>query len=183
MRNSSSFSPKYLHQRLRSERKLEREHKKKRKKMGEPNHNFFSPPPLSLFICSRPNFLNEPARKRLLLRLLLSEAFTPIIKVSYPYVCILPTGRSFLSSRSKARLLTATQGLPSFTLSSFPTWGLPGGLFPIILPSVTNGTRSPCRGVWPSETLCLLLITDMLTLSSPTRLNRRILVYIFVSLA
>ena len=69
---------------------------KKRKKRGEPIHNFFSPPPLSLFICSRPNFLNEPARKRLLLRLSLSETFTPIIKVSYPYVCILPTGRSFL---------------------------------------------------------------------------------------
>ena len=52
--------------------------KKKRKKRGGLNHNLFSPPPLSLFICSRPNFLNEPepARKPLLLRLSLSETFT-----------------------------------------------------------------------------------------------------------
>ena len=96
VRDSSSFSAKYLCHWLRSKRKLGREHKKKRKKRGGLNHNVFSPPPLSLFICSRPNFLNEPARKRLLLRLSLSETFTPIIKVSYPYVCILPTGRSFL---------------------------------------------------------------------------------------
>ena len=32
-------------------------------------------------------------------------------------------------------------------------------------------TRSPCRKVWPSQTLCLLLMTDMMALSSPTRLN------------
>ena len=49
--------------------------------------------------------------------------------------------------------------------------GLPGGLFSIILPSITNGTRSPCRRVWPSQTLCLLLITDMMALSSPSGLN------------
>ena len=50
--------------------------KDKRRNRGEPNHNLFSPPTLSLFICSRPNFLNEPARKLLLLRLSLLETYT-----------------------------------------------------------------------------------------------------------
>ena len=71
---------------------------------------------------------------------------------------VLPYG-----SRSKARLLTATWELPSFTLSSIPARGLPGGLFPGILPSITNGTWSPCRRVWPSQTLWQIwvpLLTD-----------------------
>ena len=97
-----------------------------------------------------------------------------IIDRTVPYpVCVYSAHRQVLpySSRSKARLLTATQGLPSFTLSSIPTRGLPGGLFPIILPSITYGTWSPCRRVWQSQTLCLLLITDMMALSSPSHLN------------
>lgn len=41
--------------------------------------------------------------------------------------------------------------LASFTLSSIPTRGLPGDPFPISLPSIANGTRSPCDRVWPSQ--------------------------------
>ena len=151
--------------------------------MGEPNHNFFSPPPLSLFICSRPNFLNEPARKRLLLRLSLSETFTPIIKVSYPYVCILPTGRSFLIvldlRRASWPLLKGCHPLlyPAFPLEVFQVVS-----FLLFFPQLLMGQDRHAVG-YDQVRLCLLLITDMLTLSSPTRLNRRILVYIFVSLA
>ena len=50
-----------------------------------------------------------------------------------------------------------------FTLSSIPARGLSDGLFPIILDSLTNGTRSPC------QTRCLLLKTHMMALSTPTR--------------
>jgi len=35
----------------------------------------------------------------------------------------------------------------------------------------TNGTRSPRCRVWPSHTLCLLLITDMMALSLSTHFN------------
>ena len=42
---------------------------------------------------------------------------------------------------------------PSFTLSSILARGLPGGLFPGLLPSMINGTWSQCSRVWPSQTL------------------------------
>ena len=75
----------------------------------------------------------------------------------HDHVCVYSVHRQILpytcSSLSKESLLTATWGLPFFTLSSIPTRGLPGGLFPIILPSIINGTRWPCRRVWLSQTL------------------------------
>ena len=51
----------------------------------------------------------------------------------------------------------------------FCTQGLPGGLLPIILPSITNKTRSPCRRVIPGQNPCLLLRTVMMALSDPHR--------------
>ena len=39
----------------------------------------------------------------------------------------------------------------------------------MILPSITNKTRSPCRRVIPGQTPCLLLRTVMMALSDPHR--------------
>ena len=88
----------------------------------------------------------------------------------------LPTGKSFLMvlDLRHASWPLRKSCHPSL-YPAVPARGLPGGLFPGILPSMTNGTWSPCRRVWPSQTLCLLLITDMMALSSPTRLNTSLL--------
>lgn len=69
------------------------------------------------------------------------------------FACVLPTGRSFLIVLVLRRTSWPLHKgcLASFTLSSIPTRGLPGGPFPIILPSIANGTRSPCDRVWPSQ--------------------------------
>ena len=71
-------------------------------------------------------------------------------------VCVLPRGRSFL--------IVLDLRLASWPLSNWATF------FHSIQHSRSR-TRSPCRKVWPSQTLCLLLMTDMMALSSPTRLN------------
>ena len=61
-------------------------------------------------------------------------------------VCVYSAHRQVLpySSRSKVSLLTATYGLPFFTRSSIPTRSLPGGIFPIFLPSIIN-TVCSCK--------------------------------------
>ena len=74
------------------------------------------------------------------------ESFCRVSVCVHVWVCV-------SSSRSKALLLTTTWGLPSFTLSNLPTPGRPGGLLPVILPSITNGTRSPCHRLWRSHSL------------------------------
>ena len=74
------------------------------------------------------------------------ESFCRVSGCVHVWVCV-------SSSRSKALLLTATWGLLSFTLSNLPTPGRPAGLLPVILPSITNGTRSPCHRLWPSHSL------------------------------
>ena len=71
-------------------------------------------------------------------------------------VCVLPRGRSFL--------IVLDLRLASWPLSNWATF------FHSIQHSRSR-TRSPCRKVWPSQTLCLLLMTDMMALSSTTRLN------------
>ena len=71
-------------------------------------------------------------------------------------VCVLPRGRSFL--------IVLDLRLASWPLSNWATF------FHSIQHSRSR-TRSPCRKVWPSQTLCLLLMTDMIALSSTTRLN------------
>ena len=88
-------------------------------------------------------------------------------------VCVLPKGRSFLIvldlrhapwplCKGCRPLLYQAFSLKVFQVVSFD---------PLILPSITNRTRSPRRRLWPSWTLCLLLITDIMALSSPTCLN------------
>ena len=61
-------------------------------------------------------------------------------------VCVYSAHRQVLpySSRPKVSLLTATYGLPFFTRSSIPTRSLPGGIFPIFLPSIIN-TVCSCK--------------------------------------
>ena len=52
---------------------------------------------------------------------------------------------------SKSRYLCSK---PRHTVAPcFISHHFPGGLFPGILPSITNGTWSPCSRVWPSQTL------------------------------
>ena len=88
-------------------------------------------------------------------------------------VCVLPTGRSFLIvldlRHASWPLCKGGRPLlyPAFSLKVFQVVSFD----PLILPSTTNRTRSPSRGLWPSYTLCLLLITDIMALSSPTCLN------------
>ena len=52
--------------------------------------------------------------------------------------------------------------LPFFILSSTPILGLPGGLLPSTLPSITREGRSPLRNVCPSQALCLVLMVDII---------------------
>ena len=88
-------------------------------------------------------------------------------------VCVLPTGRSFLIvldlRRASWPLCKGCRPLlyPAFSLKVFQVVSFD----PLILPSITNRTRSPSRRLWPSYTLCLLLITDIMVLSSPTCFN------------
>ena len=53
------------------------------------------------------------------------------------------------------------------------SWPLRKGCLLSFYPAfpLADKLRSSCRKVWPSQTLCLLLMTDMTALSSPTRLN------------
>ena len=57
------------------------------------------------------------------------------------------------SSRSKVSLLTTTLGLPFFTRSSIPTRSLPGGIFPIFLPSIINTVCS-----WKEKPTCMFYL-------------------------
>ena len=88
-------------------------------------------------------------------------------------VCVLPTGRSLLIvldlRHASWPLCKGCRPLlyPAFLLKVFQVVSFD----PFILPSITNRTRSPSRRLWPSWTLCLLLITDIMALSSPPCLN------------
>ena len=75
------------------------------------------------------------------------------------YVCVLPTGRSFLI-------------VLDLRHASWPLRYLRAAFFNSIQHSRSR-TRSSwsCRKEWPSQTLWLLLMTHMTALSSPTRLN------------
>ena len=73
---------------------------------------------------------------------------------------------SFLSN---ALLLIDWYELPFLILSSTPILGLPGGLLPSTLPSITMGSRLPWRNVCLCGALCLLSVVDIIHFSSSTR--------------
>jgi len=79
--------------------------------------------------------------------------------------CVLPTGRSFLivlDLRRTSWPLHKGCNLLSIQHSRSRSTRCP--LF-FYSPPMTNRTRPPSHRVWPSQTLCLLLITDMMALS------------------
>ena len=84
-------------------------------------------------------------------------------------VFVLPIEVQPFSFLSNTLLLIDWYELPFLILSSTPVLGLPGGLLPSTLPSITIGRRSPWRNVCPSQALCLLSVVDIIDFSSSTR--------------